>query len=245
MNGLNYSDLTIRGGQVTINGDNFAPGYYKNIDEGDEYEKDEVVSDDITTATLTYVRPIPAGTDAWTVCLPYEPPTDDLTYYTLESVSGTTLNFTEIESPVPNTPYLVVATNNTNIGTEEPLVVDFNTEIENPAAVDGYQFKGTLRGLNHDDSEGKYILQGNNKWGIVDSDHENVYIPPFRAYIEVTEGDGARSLDSNFSDDTTAIDRIHTINKDGTEQWFDLSGRRIAQPTKGIYIHNGKKVIRR
>jgi uncharacterized protein YlzI (FlbEa/FlbD family) len=26
-------------------------------------------------------------------------------------------------------------------------------------------------------------------------------------------------------------------------EWYDLGGRRIAQPTKGIYIINGKKIV--
>ena len=98
------------------------------------------------------------------------------------------------------------------------------------AAVDGYAFKGTLRGLDHAASEGKYILQGNNKWGIVDNEHSTVYIPPFRAYIESTAA-GSNILDSTFDDDTTPITNIRTINIDGTEQWFDLNGRRIEKPT--------------
>ncbi len=201
-----------------------------------------VVPDNVTTTTLTYTRTIPNSGDAWTVCLPYEPPTgDDLKYYTLESVSGTTLNFTEVTSPQAKTPYLVVATTDTGIGAADQSV-DFDEAINDPEAVDGYQFKGTLRGLDHDASVGKYILQSNNKWGIVLAEKTSVYIPPFRAYIESTSD--ARSLDSNLNDGTTGVDTIRTIDADGTEQWFDLSGRHIDKPTKkGLYIHNGKKEI--
>lgn len=201
-----------------------------------------VVPDNVTTTTLTYTRTIPNSGDAWTVCLPYEPPTgDDLKYYTLESVSGTTLNFTEVTSPQAKTPYLVVATTDTGIGAADQSV-DFGEAINDPEAVDGYQFKGTLRGLDHDASVGKYILQSNNKWGIVLAEKTSVYIPPFRAYIESTSD--ARSLDSNLNDGTTGVDTIRTIDADGTEQWFDLSGRHIDKPTKkGLYIHNGKKEI--
>ncbi len=202
-----------------------------------------VVPDNVTTTTLTYTRTIPNSGDAWTVCLPYEPPTgDDLKYYTLESVSGTTLNFTEVTSPQAQTPYLVVASSDASVGTSAATVVNFSAEVQNPEAVDGYQFKGTLRGLDHDASEGKYILQSNNKWGIVLAEKTSVYIPPFRAYIESTSD--ARSLDSNLNDGTTGVDTIRTIDADGTEQWFDLSGRHIDKPTKkGLYIHNGKKEI--
>ena len=213
------------------------------IDIDESTQAGGVIPANVTTTTLNYTRTLAEGTDAWTVCLPYYPPTANLTYYTLESVTGTTLNFTEVASPVANTPYLVVASTDANIGTASATVVDFSTAINNPAAVDGYEFKGTLRGLDHAASEGKYILQSNNKWGIVDNEHPTVYIPPFRAYIESTAA-GSNILDSTFDDDTTPITHIRTINIDGTEQWFDLNGRRIEKPTsKGIYIYNGKKMV--
>lgn len=42
---------------------------------------------------------------------------------------------------------------------------------------------------------------------------------------------------------STAIEAIE--GDEGTDQWYDLNGRRISQPTrKGIYIRNGKKVVR-
>ena len=170
------------------------------------------------SVTINYDRTIPAGTDAYTVCLPYDPPTgDDVTYYTLSSVSGSTLTFTEVASPVANTPYLVVATAATSVGTAA-TAVDFSTAVVNPDAVDGYAFKGTLRGLDHAASVDKYILQSNNRWGIVNSEKTGVYIPPFRAYIEAT-GDGARTLYTEFGDGTTGLDSIRTIDADCTEQW--------------------------
>ncbi len=38
---------------------------------------------------------------------------------------------------------------------------------------------------------------------------------------------------------------IHTIDRDGTERWFDLNGRQLnGKPTKkGVYIHRGKKQV--
>ena len=38
------------------------------------------------------------------------------------------------------------------------------------------------------------------------------------------------------------ISTIKTSNKaDG--KWYNLSGQKVAQPTKGIFIHNGKKIV--
>ena len=44
-----------------------------------------------------------------------------------------------------------------------------------------------------------------------------------------------------LGDDVTAIETVKTQQADG--QYFNLAGQRVAQPTKGLYIVNGKKVI--
>ena len=43
--------------------------------------------------------------------------------------------------------------------------------------------------------------------------------------------------------DSTGIESITSTNHSATQGWFTLDGRRISQPsTKGIYIHNGRKI---
>lgn len=42
---------------------------------------------------------------------------------------------------------------------------------------------------------------------------------------------------------TTGIDALHTTEQNGAAEIYDLSGRRVTRPTKGIYIINGKKVL--
>ena len=45
-----------------------------------------------------------------------------------------------------------------------------------------------------------------------------------------------------FDDDTTAIDSIEN-DADKAPVYYDLMGRRVVNPTRGIYIVNGKKVF--
>jgi hypothetical protein len=63
-----------------------------------------------------------------------------------------------------------------------------------------------------------------------------------RAYIQTSVP--AARLSMTFDDKTTGIKALDienkTINNNGI---YDLQGRRIAQPVKGMYIQNGKKVI--
>ena len=48
----------------------------------------------------------------------------------------------------------------------------------------------------------------------------------------------------NFDGETTGIRELTTDNHK-TDVMFDLMGRRVNQPTKGLFILNGKKVIKK
>jgi hypothetical protein len=51
----------------------------------------------------------------------------------------------------------------------------------------------------------------------------------------------ASRLDMTNDGNTTALRKIKT---DSTEaEYYDLNGRRVLYPKKGIYIHNGKKIV--
>jgi len=43
--------------------------------------------------------------------------------------------------------------------------------------------------------------------------------------------------------DVTGIENLTPALSQGEGAWYDLQGRRVAQPTKGLYIVNGRKVI--
>ena len=68
-------------------------------------------------------------------------------------------------------------------------------------------------------------------------------IKGFRAYFTSVPA-GARIM--FFDDETTGISDAMRLNDKGqmtNDSYFDLQGRRVAQPAKGLYIVNGKKVI--
>ena len=46
-----------------------------------------------------------------------------------------------------------------------------------------------------------------------------------------------------FDGNTTSISEIEKMRNVENETFYDLQGRRVAQPTKGLYIVNGKKVV--
>jgi uncharacterized protein (TIGR02145 family) len=74
----------------------------------------------------------------------------------------------------------------------------------------------------------------------------------FRAYFHILNKDiaNARFFSMGFGDDdqTTGIINLTPTLSEGEGAWYDLSGRRVQNPAKGIYIQrlqgkNGKRVI--
>lgn len=243
-------DVAYSGGTVTQDEN----GYTVTLDEGTGSAN--TLPDDADLYSLTYSRTLtPPGSgegeatiggqaaNLYTVCLPFSPETGtDIKYYTLSGVSGETVSFEEVTTPAANTPYLIAVTGSTNIAENCTGMVVTSMEI-NSTTKDGYTFTGTFTGLKHAQAVGKHILQSHNKWRVVE-ENGSVFIPPFRAYIESTNG--ARMLTGCLDDEATGIDSLRLQDADGTEQWYDLNGRRISKPTrKGIYIHNGKVTTKR
>ena len=55
---------------------------------------------------------------------------------------------------------------------------------------------------------------------------------------------GAREyLEFSFDGETTSISEIETMRNVGNETFYNLNGQKVQNPTKGLYIVNGKKVI--
>lgn len=88
------------------------------------------------------------------------------------------------------------------------------------------------------------------------SDGTSLKATPGKAYLKVSENEAkdpssaalARSFVFGGGNETTGIDGITIMGTDvqrhGTiEGIFDLQGRKIVNPTKGIYIKNNKKVV--
>lgn len=72
-------------------------------------------------------------------------------------------------------------------------------------------------------------------------------IPAHKAYLETTIDITPKtgSIKLVFTDDTsTGINEIETeVQESGDNSYYNLQGMRVEHPTKGIYIHKGKKII--
>jgi hypothetical protein len=62
-----------------------------------------------------------------------------------------------------------------------------------------------------------------------------------RVMLVLDQAAAARGI-FELDDDATGIKQVET-SKQNAEGFYNLAGQRVAQPTKGLYIVNGKKVI--
>ncbi len=87
-------------------------------------------------------------------------------------------------------------------------------------------------GKNKSGKVGFFIYKGKDK------------IPCYRAYISVNKVSEARDFLLSIDDDeATGIKAVKNTNTDG--EYYDLKGQRVTHPSKGVYIHNGRKIIKR
>ena len=66
-------------------------------------------------------------------------------------------------------------------------------------------------------------------------------IPMGKAYLTIAEGN-ARDFIGFGDEDVTGVNEVK-VQKEVRGEYYNLAGQRVAQPTKGLYIVNGKKVI--
>ena len=87
-----------------------------------------------------------------------------------------------------------------------------------------------------------YILNVvNNKLGFYQANGNTVATN--RAYLHTDVAAPAGAIELMFDDEeTTGIANVSVKNTTSSE-YFNLAGQRVAQPTKGLYIVNGKKVV--
>ncbi|WP_288276211.1 hypothetical protein [uncultured Prevotella sp.] len=71
-------------------------------------------------------------------------------------------------------------------------------------------------------------------------------LKPYSAYLQLKKAASSRGLVLNFEEEGTPTGVGHTEITESTEMAdaiYDLQGRRIEKPKKGLYIVNGKKVL--
>ena len=111
----------------------------------------------------------------------------------------------------------------------------------------GNSLTGTMTDIENPDYGHIYVLNnpdGGNGVGFykLKSAIDGGTIGANKAYLTYSGGAGAREF---FAfNEATGIESIDHSPLTIDHSVYDLQGRRVAQPTKGLYIVNGKKVIK-
>ena len=196
------------------------------------------IQSDLVSVCLPYGRAVPAGYDVY--------------YFDRVEDDGTPL-FKRIllQQLKAGEPYILHYTGSSagtrawrqlDLSPSNPALVDLSTPIVQMMFGD-YVFSGIYDDMTNQKgvAEGAYILQADNTWQATASskqaDASKVYLEAFHAYLRHRD----RSTDSptinvKMSPSTTAIGGIILEDEDGEQTWYDLNGRRIDGPQRGVNI---------
>ncbi|MBQ7685435.1 MAG: hypothetical protein IJT48_13220, partial [Bacteroidaceae bacterium] len=110
---------------------------------------------------------------------------------------------------------------------------------EGAAPVGDNDLKGTAKPLVADGAQ--YVLADKDEVTGFYQAQVGTTIPAGKAYIEV-KGAGVKGF---FFDGTDGIEQITPASSpEENGATYDLAGRRVEKPVKGMYIINGKKILK-
>ena len=192
--------------------------------------------------SVTYARMFTSGKLS-TIVLPFDLPADNASaagkFYEVSSIAGGWVHGVEVTEPEAYKPYIFMpsdnpwftniqlhelpAYTNKSITTSEGYVFEYVTEETDLVSGGEYDYYGF--------SDGKFVKAANAK------------AKPFRAYFKVAHSANAPETLQWFDDSTTGISTLKSDVKNGKAEVYDMQGRRVLNPVRGLYIVNGKKVV--
>ena len=163
--------------------------------------------------------------------------------YSVQNVTNTEVVLTaELSVIAAQMPYFIYNDNDTEV---EVSIVVSSEEADN-VDYDDVHFKGTLvdKTFTAEDMEeyDHYVLNGGSSFVWV---KDAGTLAAGKCWIELSKSEsaGARRLTIVHEGETTGISTVKTDADTKDAAVYDLQGRRVMQPTKGLFIVNGKKVV--
>ena len=193
-----------------------------------------------TVNEISYTRQI---SNNWgTLVLPYPlklTGSEPYRLYNIETVSDDELVLKQLDGEVASGTPCVVKRK----GSEAELTFSANNAELNMAIndqpMDGMYFSGTY--WTKDVNNG-YIIAKDCFWSVAELNKSDlvkgVKVKPFRAWLDGTSPNGASQLSICVSDTATGIGAAGTIDalNDTATEYYDLSGKRLDEPQKGVNI---------
>lgn len=178
-----------------------------------------------------------------TICLPKQALPSGADVYSVGSINGGNLSLEAVDGYMSaGVPYLFKATQ------DNPTFTMSGDAVDSPVEVTG--LVGTFEPIQAPRGDAYYVLS-NNKLYNVDAD-ANVNVGANRAYINLnavpatSEARGSVFLTLEGYDPTGIGEiRAEEMSKDNpaSDVIYDLYGRSVSHPQRGIYVINGKKIL--
>ena len=184
-----------------------------------------------------------------TLYLPFGAAVPDADFFvvaTVKDISGTTANLKEIRGGVipAKTGVLIFA----NPGTYTLSLSSTSSNESVESLMHGVLEDTSVKALAQQEGKSIYVLSRGIKeymgFKKATGDGTVKTIPAYRAYLPIGDSSEVNFITFSFGgDNTTGIDALRDNTQEQQAEIFDLTGRKVTAPEKGIYIINGKKVL--
>ena len=191
-----------------------------------------------TATNASYNMTAVAGGKFGTLMLPFAVTTLPGKAYSLDQgvTYGGDIYATEVNAIAANSPVLVTATGEYTA-----------TDASVAATVDTYtngELVGTYKAMTAE--ENTFVLQKHGDYvAFFMVKDTKPTVNPFRAYIKAQNGAASKEfVNVIFDGNTTGISNVNNQGIADNDIIYDLSGRRVNNARKGVYIINGKKIVK-
>ena len=153
--------------------------------------------------------------------------------YTINSTDGSALTLTQKDQVAANEPVLLYSETASD-SQDIPVIASATADNSNELRA------GTGAAITWSETNPVYVLNTTNTPAFYRAN--NSPVATNKAYLDLTGVNPSRSFFTLSLDGE--VQGISDVNRETmTNRYFDMQGRRVAQPTKGMYIVNGKKVV--
>ena len=207
-------------------------GYVEVISGGGYLYSVTLTKGNYTTATIGATK---WATFSYTAPVDFSSTAGVVSAYTVTGNTGSAVTTGDVTTAAANTGLLL----NAEAGTYAIPLAATGTDLSGTNKLQ----PGTGAAVSAVDGKTRYVLVANG--GIAEFqkiDGTPAIVPVGKAYLEFTGVVPAPTLSFDFNNSTG----INTVQGSGLKvngEYYNLAGQRVANPTKGLYIVNGKKVI--
>lgn len=187
-----------------------------------------------------------------TICLPYVASYAGAEVYSISGKDASGISLSKVTGLLEaGKPYFYMASdvngqdNKGAVRNVNFFRADFGTYDVATPPIENNGLIGTFSDIKAPQGDNFYVLSGNKLYYTTDAE---VNVGANKAYINksriVNKGGGAAKAFIDFDElEATGIDAVDTAKTLKGGKFYDLSGREVANPTRGLYIVNGKKVL--